>query len=331
MSHTNVADFEFGFDDSPDTASDEIVPETWNTQSSRQLEVAQRKAHSPATQPQGYQLIAPPWLPSTDGTSGQPPFRPASPQSWLAPVPPLPPNLPAGRLLSELAVVYMPVIAAYSTRPVAHEALVRSAAAPQSDGRAIIDAVATGGMLPQLGAAVRCAVAANLALTRDASLVFVNVEEADLDDGSLGSPNDPLTAYASRVVFDLSLARFDRPIPDHCQRIDWLRRRGFRFALDDFGASAVGYSELSALNPEFVKVGASLTDHLCDTPGVPGLLATIARVCASRNMVLVAKAIGRRSDYHAAAAAGVPWLSGWHVGHPVASLGDIGNALNRRA
>ncbi len=232
-------------------------------------------------------------------------------------LPPEPPT--AARLVADLTAAYMPVIAAYSMCPVAHEALVRTRTAPHYDGRTIVDAISAGGMLPQLSAAVRQAVAATLAARQDVSLVFVNLEESDLIEPALGARGDPLTVHAARVVFDLSLSRFDRPIKEHETAIAWLRRRGFRFALDDFGAGTVGSADMDELRPEFVKIGANLTDRLCEARPVAELVATIARVCASRGATLVAKAIGRRADFEAAVRAGVPWLSGWHVGHPALS------------
>ncbi len=222
--------------------------------------------------------------------------------------------LRAHRILAGLWMAYQPVVSAQGRKPVAYEALARTVASGVGGPIGAIQAMTEAGMLPDFGRLVRAHTAAALAAHREVTTLFVNIEESDLDDSTLGSASDPLTAHANRVVFDVSLSRFEGRVVRYRSRIERLQARGFRFALDDFGEAQVGLKALDELRPQFVKVGCQATENLGCDPRKQAVLATMLRACASRGTTVVAKAIERKGEFEAAAALGVPWLSGWQCG-----------------
>ncbi len=142
----------------------------------------------------------------------------------------------AHRVLAGMWMAYQPVVSARAQTPVAYEALSRTVASGVGASFGAIQAVQDAGMLATFSRAVRTQVAAALATHDGVHTMFVNIEEADLDDAMLGSGSDPLTVHANRVVFDVSLSRFKSRVAGYRRRIERLQARGFRFALDDFGA-----------------------------------------------------------------------------------------------
>ena len=194
--------------------------------------------------------------------------------------------------LDKLWMAYQPIVS-WSARCVyAHEALVRTDEATLRRPDDLLDAAERLGRLRDLGRTIRARAAQTLrehpALE---GLLFVNLHTEDLADEDLFSPAAPLSAFASRVVLEITeraaLDRIDEPM----LRMKRLRAMGYRIAVDDLGAGYAGLTSFAQLEPEIVKVDMSLVRgiHLSQTK--QKLIRSIVELCRDLKIQIVAEGI----------------------------------------
>jgi EAL domain-containing protein (putative c-di-GMP-specific phosphodiesterase class I)/ActR/RegA family two-component response regulator len=224
----------------------------------------------------------------------------------------------AGRFetaLDTLYMAYQPVVR-WSDRSVfAHEALVRTR--EQSLGRPddLFAAAETLGQLLDLGRAIRQLVAATLAQTGPRSL-FVNLHPVDLMDETLYASDAPLSAFASRVVLEITERASLKRVSDLRGRLAGLRKLGYRLAVDDLGAGYAGLNWFVQLEPEVVKLDMALIRDIDKEPKKQKLVESMSRLCRELEITVVAEGVETRGERNALVAAGCELLQGYFFAKP---------------
>jgi EAL domain-containing protein (putative c-di-GMP-specific phosphodiesterase class I) len=170
--------------------------------------------------------------------------------------------------------------------------------------------------LPDLGRAIRGAVAALLASPALTGSVFVNVHPMDLADDSLLDSGSPLAQFASRVVLEVTERASLDSVPDVRDRILALRRLGYRIAIDDLGAGYAGLNNFARLTPDVVKLDMSLIRGLDTEPIKRKLVGSMASLCREMGMLVVAEGVETEAEREAVTDAGCDLLQGFLIGRP---------------
>jgi EAL domain-containing protein (putative c-di-GMP-specific phosphodiesterase class I)/CheY-like chemotaxis protein len=161
------------------------------------------------------------------------------------------------RALSTLWIAFQPLVAVSRREVIAYEALMRTGEASLPNPGAVLGAAERLGRLHELGRATRAEVARQIP-TMPTSTVFVNLHAHDLLDEQLASPAAPLSAYATRVVFEITERVSLDDVKNTEARAGALRALGFRLAVDDLGAGYAGLTSFAQLEPDVVKFDMSL-------------------------------------------------------------------------
>ena len=198
--------------------------------------------------------------------------------------------------LCSLWMAFQPIVS-WSDRSVfAHEALVRNEEPSLRSPLDLFDAAESLGALQRLGRIVRRRVADALARPDAPPTVFVNAHPADLEDPDLFAADAPLSHHAARIVLEITeRAALDR-IDGLAQRIERLRRLGYRIALDDLGAGYAGLASFAHLEPEIVKVDMSLIRGVDSSPTKQKLLASLVSLCHDLDKRVVAEGIETEAE-----------------------------------
>jgi EAL domain-containing protein (putative c-di-GMP-specific phosphodiesterase class I) len=193
--------------------------------------------------------------------------------------------------LDTLWMAYQPIVS-WSTRGVfAHEALVRTEEPTLRRPDDLLDAAERLGKLHDLGRIIRQKVAETLKLSNSPDLIFVNLHPEDLADEELFSPSASLSAFASRVVLEITeRAAIDR-IDEPMQRMSRLRALGFRVAVDDLGAGYAGLTSFAQLEPEVIKVDMSLVRGIGQSATKRRLMRSIIDLCRDLGIQMIAEGI----------------------------------------
>ncbi len=196
-----------------------------------------------------------------------------------------------GRALSGLWMAYQPIISWSGRSLYAYEALVRTEEATLRNPADLFDAADRLDRLHVLGQAIRAHVAGTIATVPPSSLIFVNVHPADLRDDTLLSPDSPLSAFASRVVLEITERAALDKISDLMPRMARLRAMGYRIAIDDLGAGYAGLTSFAQLEPEVVKVDMSIVRGVDRSPTKQKMLGSIISLCRDLNISMIAEGI----------------------------------------
>jgi EAL domain-containing protein (putative c-di-GMP-specific phosphodiesterase class I) len=162
-------------------------------------------------------------------------------------------------------------------------------------------------------------VASNLAALPPAlstTLVFVNLHAQDLLDPQLFSPEAPLSAFAYRIVLEITERTPLEEIPDVLARIGRLRAMGYRIALDDLGAGYAGLSTFAQLEPEVVKLDMALVRQVEKSRTKRHIIASMVQLCEKLNIHVIAEGIETIAERDVLLALGCQLLQGYYFGRP---------------
>jgi EAL domain-containing protein (putative c-di-GMP-specific phosphodiesterase class I) len=193
--------------------------------------------------------------------------------------------------LKTLWLAFQPIVSWANKSVVAYEALVRNEEPTLRAPPDLFEAAERLGRLRELGQIIRDRVAQTLIDIPIEAEVFVNVHALELDDDSLFDPSAPLSAFAKRVVLEITeRAPLDK-IKDANARVAQLRSMGYRIAVDDLGAGYAGLTSFAHLEPEVVKVDMSLIRGLDQSPTKQKLLRSIVGLCRDLEIKMIAEGI----------------------------------------
>jgi EAL domain-containing protein (putative c-di-GMP-specific phosphodiesterase class I) len=227
------------------------------------------------------------------------------------------------RALASMYLVHQPIVSWGQRSVFGHEALVRTAEPSLADPTRLIAVADRLGRLGDLSRAIRRAAADRLRATPAGALAFVNLHPLDLTDDDLYSPDAPLSAVASRVVLEVTECASLEQTGDLLERLQELRRMGFRIALDDLGA---GYASLSAfvhLSPHAVKLDKSLTRGVETDSTRRKLIASMCVLCRELDILVVGEGVETAAQRDALVALGCDLLQGFLFAAPAAEYPPV--------
>jgi EAL domain-containing protein (putative c-di-GMP-specific phosphodiesterase class I) len=221
-----------------------------------------------------------------------------------------------GRALETLWMACQPIVRAEDGGLHGHEALLRSSEALFPNPGALLTAGEHLGRLPDLGRAIRAAVARLLESGALPGAVFVNLHPVDLVDDSLLDSQAPLSRFAPRVVLEITERARLEGVANVPGRVASLRRLGFHIALDDLGAGYAGLNSFTALAPDIVKLDMSLIRGLDVDAVKQKLVVSMTGVCRDLGILVVAEGIETEGEREAAVRSGCSLLQGYLIGRP---------------
>jgi EAL domain-containing protein (putative c-di-GMP-specific phosphodiesterase class I)/CheY-like chemotaxis protein len=194
------------------------------------------------------------------------------------------------RALAGIWMAYQPIVLWSERKVYAYEALLRSAEPKLGNPGLLLCAAETLGRLPDLGRAIRKAVA-GVAAEAKYFKVFVNLHTLDLKDETLFSADAPLSGFARNVVLEITERASLDNIADLQARLKILRDMGFKIALDDLGAGYAGLTSLAQLQPEVVKIDMSLVRDVDKSATKQKLVGSMATLSKEMGMLVVVEGV----------------------------------------
>lgn len=195
------------------------------------------------------------------------------------------------RCLAGLWMAYQPIVSWSSQRVFAYEALLRSDQPTLPNPEAVLDAAERLERVHHLGRSIRASVARDITLLPEHAFVFVNLHTLDLLDEELLDGTCPLTAFAPRVVLEITERATLDGVKHVSQRVEALRRLGYRIALDDLGAGYAGLTTFASLEPDIVKIDRSLVSNIGRDLTKQKLVRSFAQLCTELGMRVVCEGV----------------------------------------
>lgn len=218
--------------------------------------------------------------------------------------------------LKTLWMAYQPIVSWSQKAVFGYEALVRPTEPTLPHPGALLDAADRLGRQQDLGRLLRNVVANTIAQSLEVESVFVNVHAYDLADEWLYDPQAPLSRIAKRVFLEITERAALEDVKDLRQRIERLRKVGFRIAVDDLGAGYAGLTSFAQLEPDLVKIDMTLIRNVHEEPTKRRLIRSIVSLCAEMNILVVCEGVETRQEREALTQIGCDLLQGYLFARP---------------
>jgi len=225
-------------------------------------------------------------------------------------------------LEDRLRLVYQPVIDTRDGRIVGAEAFARwspDGRTWQAPAKFMVMAHATG----RMGEVTRLVLTRALLECRPADngiTLSINLSPRDVVRDGVAEALATITADAGGSPSDLILEVTERALIDDPRRaarqLEALRERGFRIALDDFGAGWSSLSQLRDLPLDLIKLHGALAEALPGDPGARAVAGMIVALTWQLGLGCTIKGIETEAQVQAARALGITCMQGYHFGAP---------------
>ncbi|MFA6920308.1 MAG: bifunctional diguanylate cyclase/phosphodiesterase [Gallionella sp.] len=100
-----------------------------------------------------------------------------------------------------------------------------------------------------------------------------------------------------------------------------LRKKGFSFALDDFGSGYNSFHYLRELHFDFVKLDGAFVRNVLNSKIDYALVKNLSCLCQDLGILMVAEFIESKEIMEAIQSMGIEYAQGYHLGMPRASMG----------
>jgi len=216
----------------------------------------------------------------------------------------------------EVKIVYQPLVDLRSGNVFAYEALVRSTAPEFTSPPALFEAAVRHGCTGEFGRLLRELTVKNCPDER----LFINIHPAELDEGYLIRPDDPLYEHAEDVYLEITegvpLSHFAL-----CRTIlEEVRGRGINLVVDDLGAGYSNLKYIADLHPTVVKLDRDLIAGLVEDSRLFKLVSAIVVLCTELDALVVAEGIETLQELQAVKAAGARFGQGYLLARPAFPL-----------
>ncbi len=217
----------------------------------------------------------------------------------------------------ELQLVFQPIVS-LATRHVHHyEVLSRF-----PDGQTAHEAIAFSeevGLIEELDLSVCRKAVAELERTPDVVLA-VNISGRSIQNAqfrdSLKNFLETKPAATPRLIFELTESANVQKVTDAVQFLDWLRARGHKVCLDDFGAGSTAYNYLRHFDVDFVKIDGPFLKAAIRNRREHALVSSIAKLCGELGCGTIAEMIETEAEAMASIDLGIGYGQGWLYGRP---------------
>jgi EAL domain-containing protein (putative c-di-GMP-specific phosphodiesterase class I) len=218
--------------------------------------------------------------------------------------------------LREVWFAFQPIIDIDTRSPIAWEALMRGRMPGMSRPDEIVVAAARTGRVVEMGQRSREALALAVGGLPPGRDLYVNLHPAELRDSALYRDDEPMASIADRVVLEITERAEIEEITNIQSRIDELRERGYRIAIDDLGAGYSGLTALIHLKPDVVKLDMSLIRGLERSDTQRKVVRSVARMCADLGTRVVAEGVESQTELECLKELGVQWMQGFLFAKP---------------
>lgn len=120
----------------------------------------------------------------------------------------------------------------------------------------------------------------------------------------------------SRIVLEITEQEAIRHYDLFKRSVEHYRKRGYKIAIDDFGAGYGGLKMLSIIEPDFLKVDRHFITNIDQDSFKYNLVDAIATVCHKMGISVIAEGIERQEELEAVARFDIDLLQGFLLARP---------------
>lgn len=213
-----------------------------------------------------------------------------------------------------LSMVFQPIAALDGGKVLAYEALARFATEPVRAPNLWFDEAAAVGMDLELELAAAGHALAELPRLPAGVALSINLSPRTAVSDELLAMLPP--SLGERIIVEITEHAPIDDYDDFCPRLERLRRRGVRIAIDDAGAGFASLRHVLRVQPEVIKADMSLTQRIAEHRGERALTRAFMSFAAETKALFVAEGIETDEEIRALRELGVAYGQGFRLGRP---------------
>lgn len=225
-------------------------------------------------------------------------------------------------LRQEIWSVFQPIVHLRERRTLGFEALSRGPKQTEFEAPLFLLSVADRtGLTTELDRVFRTTALVNAARLPQDTKIFVNtlpstVYDPELSVKRLAKLLDHVGIDPARVVFEFS----ERYVVSNEQMLmstlEQYRALGVQLAIDDVGAGYSGLERIANLEPDYLKIDASLVRHIDERPVKRTVLAALNRMAEDIGAEVIAEGIETEGERQCVRELGIDWGQGYLIARP---------------
>lgn len=212
--------------------------------------------------------------------------------------------------------MYQPIVDVVSWKPMAYEALCRPTDSGFAHVGELFETTARAGRLEELGSILRSLCIAPVKDIPKDCLLFVNLHPQDLAGNSLFADGSPLHPLANQIVLEITETEAIEDYDRAGRRLEELRKRGYRIALDDFGAGYSGFNSLARLEPDYVKLDMAIVRNIRAGSRAARLTRHIREFCEVEGITTIAEGVETWEELEVLKGLGIRHFQGYLFAKP---------------
>jgi EAL domain-containing protein (putative c-di-GMP-specific phosphodiesterase class I) len=209
---------------------------------------------------------------------------------------------------SELSVVFQPIVSMRSGAIFANEALVRCSVPELSNPMVLFEKAMAKGCVGRLGRIIR-EIGVPLG---EGKPMFVNIHPAELSEGWLVQPDDPIFSHDDDVYLEVTESV---PMSHYELCMGVLKEVGSRggvwIVVDDLGAGYSNLLRIAEMEPRIVKLDRALVSGLDKNKRKRDLVAAVVDLCMRLDAKVVAEGIETEGEFRVLRESGAHYGQGW--------------------
>lgn len=119
-----------------------------------------------------------------------------------------------------------------------------------------------------------------------------------------------------RIIFEVTEGERIEDGPWFAQILREYKRRGFKTAIDDFGAGYAGMKLLSDFQPDIIKIDMDLVRHVDTNSPRQAIVRSLVRLCEELNISVVAEGVETAGERDFLQDAGIRLMQGYWFAKP---------------
>jgi diguanylate cyclase (GGDEF)-like protein len=172
------------------------------------------------------------------------------------------------------------------------------------------------------------AIRERMSATGQAERVFINLSAQEIQGrGILGYAEELCQKHAvppSCIVFEITEREAIGDMSNMRKFLSNLRKKGFAFALDDFGSGYNSFHYLRELRFEYVKIDGAFVRNMVNSHVDRALVRNLSYLCADLGIATVGEFVESQEILKILREMGVHFAQGFHISLPLKRLGDDG-------
>lgn len=170
--------------------------------------------------------------------------------------------------------------------------------------------------------------AGELGLAKTDAFLYLNICPATLmhpdhKGGLTDSLAEKCGIAKDKIILEITEQEAIRNYELFKRSVDHYRARGYKIAIDDFGAGYGGLKMLSIIEPDFVKVDRHFVTNIDEDPVKYNLVDALATVCHKLGITVIAEGIEREEELAAMSGFGIDLLQGYLLARPAPELASL--------